>query len=569
MNDEMLVYRDKYSMAHVILSSLLFLYVLIQIVSKKDIYGSIGLWPVAIILVMDYCIYFFKGYRNKILWYVIRVIELIMVSVGFLHSITSLSAIFLGLLLVTQILEIVMANEFTDIYSRTITLMITGCPAIIYMLIMLFVNPTDQSEFFGMICSIIAILTFTIVMIDLFSHVVISTDEKVYKLRRLSENMNQANEALRIQQEKVKRANEELGIQKIKLETAYNKINNVNAETTIQNLIMKYISSSLEITTLLNLITESIAEAIGLDICAILIQPEVAGNDKILYRIRTRLGEDTEQLLSRDISSGCMDKYMSADGTYTDNRVADQKYSFLYEGQVGSLLVVPLVKEKIVQGALICGKTQYEFFHDNIPFFETVVSQLMVAIHNAGLYSKMQQMAIRDSLTGIYNRGQLNRLMDQYSKEAKEKNLPLSVALLDIDHFKIINDTYGHLFGDIVIKAIANLAQELATKYNGIAARYGGEEFVLVLPNRNVRDCKEIVEELRLMVEQMELRCEDDVVTAKVSGGLSSYPETCQHITELLNRADGAMYYSKKKGRNQITIDNDEVQEAIKKDKVS
>jgi diguanylate cyclase (GGDEF)-like protein len=157
--------------------------------------------------------------------------------------------------------------------------------------------------------------------------------------------------------------------------------------------------------------------------------------------------------------------------------------------------------------------------------------------------------------------------MDQYSKEAKEKNLPLSVGLLDIDHFKKINDTYGHLFGDVVIKEIANLAQVTAMKYNGIAARYGGEEFVLVVPNKSVVECKEIVEELRLMCEQMELRFEDDVVTAKVSVGLSSYPETCQHITELLNRADGAMYYSKKKGRNRVTIDSDEVQEAIKKEK--
>jgi diguanylate cyclase (GGDEF)-like protein len=331
---------------------------------------------------------------------------------------------------------------------------------------------------------------------------------------------------------------------------------------------MKYISSSLEITTLLDLITESVLEAIGLDFCAILIQPGIAGNEEILYRIRTRLNEESKNLLSRKIAHGCLEKYINKDGTYIDNRVEEEKYTFLSKGDVGSLLIVPLVREQNVIGALICGKSQYNFFHDNIPFFETVVSQLLVAIHNASLFTKLQQMAIRDSLTGIYNRGQLNLMVDQYSKDAIEKKIPLSIALFDIDHFKKINDTYGHLFGDEVIKEIARYAQEVATKHHGIAARYGGEEFVMVFQNKDIDQCKEIVEELRLRIEEIQIPYEGDIVTTEISVGLASYPETCHHIRELLNRADGAMYYSKKEGRNKVTIDNDEVQEAIKKEKV-
>jgi diguanylate cyclase (GGDEF)-like protein len=433
---------------------------------------------------------------------------------------------------------------------------------------MLFITPIDQSKFFELISAYIVVILTVSIISDLIAQVIINADKKVFELRRLSENMNMTNEALRSQQEKVKRANEELGIQKIKLETAYDKINNVNAETTIQNLIMKYISSSLEITTLLDLITESVLEAIGLDFCAILIQPGIAGNEEILYRIRTRLNEESKNLLSRKIAHGCLEKYINKDGTYIDNRVEEEKYTFLSKGDVGSLLIVPLVREQNVIGALICGKSQYNFFHDNIPFFETVVSQLLVAIHNASLFTKLQQMAIRDSLTGIYNRGQLNLMVDQYSKDAIEKKIPLSIALFDIDHFKKINDTYGHLFGDEVIKEIARYAQEVATKHHGIAARYGGEEFVMVFQNKDIDQCKEIVEELRLRIEEIQIPYEGDIVTTEISVGLASYPETCHHIRELLNRADGAMYYSKKEGRNKVTIDNDEVQEAIKKEKV-
>lgn len=566
-NDEKLIYRDKFSKAHVVLSSLLLLFITVQFMNGNEGFGRIILSFALIVAVVDYGIYFFKGYRNFKLYYFIRVIELIIVSGGYLMYADHISSLCFALLLVILMLEFVMFYEFTDVYSRAITIMATSCPTILIMLSMLLSRPTNQVEFFGSICSFISVIFLVVIISDILAHVITSTDRKLFELRRLSDNMNHANEALRAQQEKVKRANEELGIQKIKLETAYNKINNVNAETTIQNLIMKYISSSLEITTLLNLITESISEAIGLDICAIVIQPGIAGNEDILYRVRTRLGESSERLLSQKLSCGCLDDYMTTEGTFIDNRVQDGNYTFLFENNVGSLLIMPLVKEKIVQGALICGKMQYEFFHDNIPFFETVVSQLLIAIHNASLYTKMQQMAIKDSLTGIYNRGEMNLLMNQYVKEAKEKKVPLSVALLDIDHFKKINDTYGHLCGDAVIKEIANMSQAVATKYHGIAARYGGEEFVLVFPNKSTMECNEIMQELQRMIAGMELQWEEDIVTARVSVGLASYPDTCQHITELLNRADCAMYYSKKNGRNRITIDNEEVQEAIKKEK--
>lgn len=566
-NEELLVYRGIFSKVHVVLSSLLLFFIAVQFINGGDSFGGVTLGFAILITVLDYGIYFLKGYLSDKFWYTVRIIELIIISDGYLKYLSNLFSIFFALLLLVLVLEFVMCYEFADMYVRVITILVTSCPTIIFLITGMFERSSNQAKFFASLCSVLMILYLVYNISDFIAHVITRTDQKVFELRRLSEHLNLANEALRTQQEKVKRANEELGIQKIKLETAYNKINNVNAETTIQNLIMKYISSSLEITTLLNLITESIFEAIGLDICAVLIQPEIADNEEILYSVRTRLGENSEKLLSQNLSYGSINQYLSVEGTYIDNRVQEGKYDFLCGKKVGSLLVVPLVRDQVVQGALICGKMQYDFFHDNILFFETVVSQLLIAIHNASLYSKMQQMAIKDSLTGIYNRGEMNLLMDQYAKDAREKKTPLSVALLDIDHFKKINDTYGHLCGDVVIKEIAKISQAVATKYHGIAARYGGEEFVLVFPNKSTMECRDIVEKLRLQIAQMEVPWEREIVTAKVSVGLASYPETCTHIPGLLNRADGAMYASKKNGRNQITIDSDEVQEAIRKEK--
>lgn len=568
MDHELQYYQNKFSKAHLVLSLIFLIYIVLQILNgSKSLNVSLGISLAIGLVVTNYTLYLVKGNQYLKLWFALRGLEFLIVSIAFLEAKINMSTLILGLLLVIIILDFIMKNEFTDPYARSLTIVFTSIPVVIYLVGMLFITPIDQTKFFELLTGYVVIVLTVGIISDLIAQVIINADKKVFDLRRLSENMNLTNEALRSQQEIVKRANEELGIQKIKLETAYDKINNANAETTIQNLIMKYISSSLEITTLLNLITESVLEAIGLDFCAILIQPGIAGNEEILYRIRTRLNDESKNLLSRKISHGCLDKYIHADGTYIDNQVDESKYTFLSGGKVGSLLIVPLVREQNVIGALICGKCQYNFFHDNIVFFETVVSQLLVAIHNASLYTKMQQMAIHDSLTGIFNRGQLNLMVDQYSKDAIEKKIPLSIALFDIDHFKRINDTYGHLFGDEVIKEIAKYAQEIATKHHGIVARYGGEEFVLVFQNKDISQCKEIVEELREMIAELKIPYEGDIVTTKVSVGLASYPETCQHIRELLNRADGAMYYSKKEGRNQVTIDNDEVQDTIKKEK--
>lgn len=567
MNDEMLSYKSRVSKGHIALSFIFLLFLSVQEISGSPNYGNKGLMFAVVIFACDLSVILFRLYRKRIIWIVVRIIELIMITMGYLEMISYISSSFIGVMLIVSILELMIVNDFTDVYSRSMILIVSCSPAAVYMIAMLFVNPGDQIEFFARICSFCVIVLFIVILSNMLSDIIITSENKVFELRRLSDNMKDANEALKVQQEKVKKANEELGIQKIKLETAYNKINNANTETNIQNMIIKYISTSLEITTLLNLITESLLEAIGLDLCAVVIQPGIAGNEKKLYRIRSRMGGESERLLSEKIELGCVDQYIRAEGTCVDNKVDSAKYTFLYDVTLNSLLIIPLVRDNLVIGAFIGGKMQYDFFHDNISFFESVVNQLLVAIHNASLYSKMEQMAKRDSLTGIYNRGQLNIMLDQYSKEAMEKSKPLSVVLLDIDFFKHINDTYGHLFGDVVIKKIAEYSGTIAHKYNGIAARYGGEEFVLVLPNKMMNEATDIVNELRELICNTELQCEKEIVRVKVSVGLSCYPETCTHITELLNRADGAMYYSKKNGRNRLTIDSDEIYKSIAKNK--
>lgn len=567
MSDDLLVFRKKFSRGLVLVTSVFWLYTLIQLVGNLSEHGRFAILITSGALMIDILAEHTKLFNKRFAWMALRTIELIAFSICFFVTIGSINSMFFGIELIAVMLQLLMLTDFLDVYSRAISITTMSLPAIIYLISILLLNPGRQEEFFGMICAYLSLIFVVMLISELISEVLISTDKRIFELRRFSEQTKETNEALRNQQEKFRKVNEELGLQKIMLEAAYHKINSANTETQTLYQIIRYISTELEIGNLMKLITEAIYEAMGLDVCTIILEPEIAGNKQVTYEIHSRLGISFYEQMSSGIEQGCIEEYMKEEGNYIDNQVQPGKYSFLKDRKINSLLIVPLVRGKKVIGALLCGHSQIDYFNGNIMFFETVVAQLLVAIHNASLYSKMQQMAIHDSLTGIYNRGQLNVILEQYTKRANEQKNSLSVALLDIDLFKKINDTYGHLFGDEVIKMVAAKMQEVATRYHGIAARYGGEEFVIVLPDVGISDFYDIITLLKEAIDSTTLYFNEEEINAKVSVGISSFPETSLSCQQLLNRADGAMYYSKRNGRNSITVDNDIVQDYVRKNK--
>jgi len=159
----------------------------------------------------------------------------------------------------------------------------------------------------------------------------------------------------------------------------------------------------------------------------------------------------------------------------------------------------------------------------------------------------------------LYNRRYLNQLVSEYSIKATEENQSLTAVLMDIDNFKGFNDTYGHAFGDIVLTKLAELLEQCAGKNEGISARYGGEEFVAVFPNKDMNTVYEVIADLQETFNNTSLDYSGTPVSIHVSIGISSYPETASTPETILNRADAAMYYAKRNGKNQITKDSDEV----------
>ena len=149
---------------------------------------------------------------------------------------------------------------------------------------------------------------------------------------------------------------------------------------------------------------------------------------------------------------------------------------------------------------MLIASNEENFFEKGISYYETCLVEYNVSVKSTKLYLQTQDMARKDGLTQIYNRVYFGQLFAAAAEEATKKQQPLSVALFDIDKFKNINDTYGHLAGDKVIKMVASIDDKFARAHGGFACRYGGEEFLLVLPGYDETQALPI----RYFTEEME-----------------------------------------------------------------
>ena len=161
---------------------------------------------------------------------------------------------------------------------------------------------------------------------------------------------------------------------------------------------------------------------------------------------------------------------------------------------------------------------------------------------------RLQEKANTDPLTKVYNREYLSNYLRDKLKEAKEKKQPLSIAIIDIDYFKKINDNYGHLVGDCVLKELVKILKT-HLRSSDCVARYGGEEFVVVMPNSTLADACKKIESLRKLVE--EKRFCDENLKVTFSAGVTQF-QGKESLEELLKRADDNLYEAKRAGRNRV-----------------
>jgi diguanylate cyclase (GGDEF)-like protein/PAS domain S-box-containing protein len=169
------------------------------------------------------------------------------------------------------------------------------------------------------------------------------------------------------------------------------------------------------------------------------------------------------------------------------------------------------------------------------------------------LRAQLQELAIRDPLTGLFNRRFFSEALETETAQAIRENTPLSLIVMDVDLFKKVNDTYGHKYGDLALQHLGNLLVE-NTRSGDIVCRLGGEEFVILMPNASAESAYERAEALRKQFEILTIEFEDKKFNCTFSGGVASFPLHADSGEAVLNLADQALYHSKANGRNHVTV---------------
>lgn len=177
--------------------------------------------------------------------------------------------------------------------------------------------------------------------------------------------------------------------------------------------------------------------------------------------------------------------------------------------------------------------------------------QLVLALRQIKLYQEIEQIAISDSLTSLYTRRYtLERFHEEFHR-AKASKAKLSFMMIDVDYFKSINDKYGHLVGDQVLRKIAQTIRKNIREID-LAGRYGGEEFCVVLPDADHKGVLYVGERIRTSVEALSVKAYDATLQVTVSIGAATYPDDAKNPDIIIDKADWALYCAKKQGRNRL-----------------
>jgi diguanylate cyclase (GGDEF)-like protein/PAS domain S-box-containing protein len=342
------------------------------------------------------------------------------------------------------------------------------------------------------------------------------------------------------------------------------------------NRVMRSLSSTLDLDTVLDTILHEIQQVIPYDSASIWLCkddnleiiaahgfPDEAALIGTSFDLTSKDNPNTQviqtrmPLIENDVSSIYSD---------SDNGV-QSKYK--NRGWMG----VPMIIGDRVIGMLSFDKNIPNFYNEEQSHFALAfAAQAAIAIENARLYSdaqkelsekieaeekllilqkELEEQAIRDALTGLYNRRFLDETLTRELSRAERDKYSVSVVMLDLDHFKMFNDTYGHDVGDMMLKQLGKLLAS-QVRAGDIACRFGGEEFVVVMPKASLSVAKQRANDWRMKFESQILIHNGEVLNATLSAGVAVYPLHGSSSDEIIRKADQAMYAAKAAGRNLV-----------------
>jgi diguanylate cyclase (GGDEF)-like protein len=183
-----------------------------------------------------------------------------------------------------------------------------------------------------------------------------------------------------------------------------------------------------------------------------------------------------------------------------------------------------------------------------------IAENLALSLANLKLWETLQNQAIRDPLTGLYNRRYLEETMDREIHRSRRLKAPLGVVMMDLDHFKDFNDSFGHGAGDALLSALAHVITA-GIRTEDIACRYGGEEFLLVMPGCSLETILERADHIRRAVKALQVKYHGRLLkSTTISLGVATFPEHGSTGDEVITAADAALYRVKQGGRDRVEI---------------
>jgi diguanylate cyclase (GGDEF)-like protein len=331
----------------------------------------------------------------------------------------------------------------------------------------------------------------------------------------------------------------------------YSKEQRQRAQLEAINAIADQISKTIELTDLLEKICSLITGKFSVDHAVLMLRDGEADEQRLVMRAHagrlTALMEGQWELPPGD--GLCRTSYHRGEVVVENDVAKAQRYIPGFK-ETRSELCLPLIALEETLGVLVLESAQIENFQEeDIRVLQSVADICAIGVRNAMQLHQAKTMASTDGLTGIYNRRGFETRIIESLAAAERNGLGLALLMIDIDHFKKLNDEFGHLLGDEVLRQVAKVFSQHIRK-NDLVCRYGGEEFAILLPETHTERAMGVADKLRKVVQEHQFPGVPRPVT--ISLGIADFPNHAKGRDELVRAADSALYVAKVNGRNRI-----------------
>jgi len=312
------------------------------------------------------------------------------------------------------------------------------------------------------------------------------------------------------------------------------------------------LAGSLQLDDVLRGLVQQVLDLTNADVVAVYYPGEEASHKPLV--LVERRGEDSPQI-DQHYPAKLIQQYAMTGQPEIIQDLAENSLANSLPG-LKSAAIYPIQREHQVIALLFVGfRRKHRFDQNNQRLASAFAAHAALAMHNAELYERVEQLSVTDALTGLANRRRFDQELSDELRRARRYGKPLALILFDLDHFKVFNDRYGHPAGDLVLKTVAEILRQ-SSRETDLAVRSGGEEFALILPETDVSEAVRVAERVRRQLASTPVFWNGSKLTITVSAGvIGNVGQFLPNDPAMLFRlADQALYRAKEQGRDQVVV---------------